>query len=146
MRERTPGVGSSPSRAVRRIVELLDSTDGPTTNTSMRIPEALREAAAIAVGELGAAESTTALTVDALRATLEALVMQVTLDEHYRQHPSARPTLADLAIAAAELDGHPLARDRALLRRAAKQILRRHPDASADDVLLWAEAQGLASA
>lgn len=112
----------------------------------MRIPRALRDAASIAVTELGAAASTTALTADALRAMLEAVVMRAALEDHYRQHPAIRPTLADLAIAAAELDGHPLAQHPDVLRRAAEQVARRHPDADPDDVLLWAEAQELASA
>ena len=48
-------------QAVDRINELLESDMGQTSNTSMRIPTALRDAAAIAVRELGAASSTTAL-------------------------------------------------------------------------------------
>ena len=134
------------SDPLSKITALLDSTDTSTTNTSMRIPNALRDAAAIAVNELGASVSTTALTSDALRGVLEAIVMQASLDEHYRSHPESRPTLAELAIAAAELDGHPLARKPRVLRRAAAQIVSRHPGADADDVLLWAEAQELASA
>ena len=39
-----------------------------------------------------------------LRAAIEAAVMRAALDEHYAQHPKARPDLADIAIAAAELD------------------------------------------
>jgi hypothetical protein len=112
----------------------------------LRTPHALREAASIAVDELGAAETTTALTTAALRSTLEAIVVQAALEQHYQQHPHTRPTLGDLAIAAAELDGHLLARKPSLLRRAAKQIVGRHPEADADDVLLWAEAQQLALA
>jgi hypothetical protein len=127
--------------AIDRIIDLLASEQTETANTSMRIPSALREAAAIAVNDLDAAPSTTALTTAALRTTLEAVVMQGVLDQHYQQHPHARPSLADLAIAAAELDGHPLAGKRAQLRRAAAQIIALHPDADADDVLLWAEAQ-----
>ena len=112
----------------------------------MRIPTALRDAAALAVKELGVAPSATALTTAALRATLEAVVMQAVLDEHYERHPGARPDLGDLAIAAAELDGHPLAAEPERLRRAAAEITAKHPDASPDDVLLWAEARGFAAA
>jgi mannosylglycerate hydrolase len=79
-------------------------------------------------------------------ARLEAIVMQAALDAHYKQHPEARPSLADLAIAAAELDGHPLATQPEELRRAADEIVQRHPDAEADDVLLWAEARAATSA
>lgn len=112
----------------------------------MRIPTPLRDAAALAVRELGVAPSATALTTAALRATLEAVVMQAALDDHYEQHPQARPDLADLAVAAAELDGHPLADDPGQLRRAAAEIVASHPDASPDDVLLWAEARALPAA
>jgi hypothetical protein len=133
-------------RAIDRITKLLDSPAEETTNTSMRLPTALREAAALAVRDLGAAPSTTALTSAALRAMLEAIVMQAVLDAHYEQHPESRPSLADLSIAAAELDAHPLAARPELLRRAATELVRNHPYADADDVLLWAEARTAAPA
>ena len=134
---------SSRTRAIEQINLLLDRTDRETVNTSMRMPVALREAAALAVEDLGAAPSTTALTTAALRATVEAIVMQAVLDDHYREHPDSRPTLADLAVAAAELDGHPLAADPDRLRHAAGELLDRHPGATADEVLLWAEARAV---
>jgi len=124
-------------QAVDRITELLESGIGQTSNTSMRIPTALRDAAAVAVRELGAASSTTALTTAALRASLEAVVMRAVLDDHVRQHPEARPT------AAAELDGHPLAGEPARIRQAAVEVEARHPDAEPEDVLLWAEARAI---
>jgi hypothetical protein len=134
---------SSALQAIDRINELLDSDDEETVNTSMRIPTALREAAALAVQELGAARSTTALTTEALRSTVEAAVMQAVLERHYAAHPGSRPDVAELAVAAAELDGHPLAADPDRIARAAQEIVVRHPDADADDVLLWAEARDL---
>jgi hypothetical protein len=133
-------------KAVEQITWLLDSSDQETANTSMRLPVSLRDAAAVAVRELGVATSTTALTASALRTMLEAIVMQAVLDAHYQQHPQARPDLAELALAAAELDGHPLVGRPELLREAAEEITRTHPDADADDVLLWAEARASASA
>jgi len=126
--------------AIDRINELLDSTDPETVNTSMRIPKALREAAALAVSELGVAPSTTALTASALRSMLQGTVMLAVLERHFEKYPELRPSLGDLAIAAAEMDGHPLAQQPELLRRSAAEVQRRHPDASPDDVLLWAEA------
>ena len=126
---------------IDRIGRLLDAQDDRTVGTSMRIPETLRDAAALAVEHLHVAQSTTALTADALRSRLEAIVLQAALDAHYRQNPRSRPSLGDLAVAAAELDGHPLATRPDVLRRAAEAIARTHPDADADDVLLWAEAQ-----
>src|ERR1039457_7529039 len=138
--------GMEASTAIERINALLDASGPETSNTSMRIPTALRDAAALAVRELGVAPSATALTAAALRATLEAVVMQAVLDDHYDQHPQARPDLGDLAVAAAELDGHPLAAEPERLRRAAAEIVAKHPDASPDDVLLWAEARPLPAA
>jgi hypothetical protein len=126
--------------AIDEINRLLDSDGVETTNTSMRLPVALRDAAGIAVAALGAATSTTALAAAALRTSLEALVMQAALDAHFEEHPGSRPSLADLALAAAELDANPLARTPELLRRAADEVAFRHPGADADDVLLWAEA------
>jgi hypothetical protein len=130
---------------IDRINKLLDIPDLETANTSMRIPTNLREAAALAVSELDAAPSTTVLTMNALRETLEAVVMQAVLDRHYERYPQARPSLAELAIAAAEMDGHPLAAQPELISRSAAEILQRHPDADADDVLLWAEARSAAA-
>lgn len=129
---------------IDRINELIDDDDLETTNTSMRVPRTLRDAAALAVTELGAAPSTTALTTSALRSAVEAAVLQAVLDQHYVEHPDTRPALGDLAIAAAEIDGHPLAGQPERLRRAAAEIVSRHPHANAEDVLLWAEAQALA--
>ena len=133
-------------QAIDRINELLDSADPETVNTSMRIPRALRDAAALAVSELDVAPSTTVLTANALRAALEAAVMQAVLDRHYQEYPESRPTLADLAIAAAEIDGHPLADHPGLIRRSAAEVQQRHPGASPEDVLLWAEARTSAAA
>jgi hypothetical protein len=133
----------SRQKALEQVSQLLDHAGSETSNTSMRLPTALRDAAAIAVGELGVAPTTTALTAVALRAMLEAVVMQATLDDHYERHPDARPCLGDLAVAAAELDGHPLALQPERLRRAAVEIVEGRPHADADDVVLWAEARTL---
>jgi hypothetical protein len=129
-------------QVIERLNELLDSTDTETVNTSMRIPAALREAAALAVKELDVAPSATILAANALRSMLEAIVMQAALDAHYEKYPETRPSLADLAIAAAELDGSPLAERPDLIRQAAADVVRRHPRAEPEDVLLWAEARG----
>jgi hypothetical protein len=131
--------------AIERISGLLDSPALAASHASMRIPTALKDAAALAGSELGVELSAAGLTSDALRATLEALVMQAILDDHYVRYPDSRPTLGDLAVAAAELDGHPLAEDPAGLRRTAAEIVDVHPDASPEDVLLWAEARAYAA-
>ncbi len=128
------------------INRLLDADGGTTVNTSMRLPAALRDAAALAVTHLGVAGSTTSLTAAALRRALETAVMETALETHFESHPHTRPSLAEVALALASQDGSPLADRPELLERAAAQVVAHHPDADADDVLLWAEAQVAASA
>lgn len=128
------------AEAIVQIRQLLGSDMTETSNTSMRIPTALRDAAALAAKELGIAPSATALTTAALRAALEASIMQAALDKHYEQYPELRPDLGDLAIAAAHLDGNPLAEQPDLIRQAAEEISARHPSPEPEDVLLWAES------
>lgn len=128
------------------INRLLDTDDDATVNTSMRLPVALRDAAALAVERLGASPSTTTMTAMALRQALETLVMETALRLHYEQHPEARPSLAEVALALAAQDGSPLAERADLIEAAAGAVVVRHPDADGDDVLLWAEAQLAVSA
>jgi hypothetical protein len=128
-------------QALDEMNRLLDSTDDETVNTSMRLPVALRDAAALAVTQFGAAPSTTALTAAALRHVVETLVMETALELHYLQHPAAQPSLAEVALALAAQDGSPLAERPDLIADAAHAVLQRRADADADDVLLWAEAQ-----
>jgi hypothetical protein len=73
--------------AIDWLNELLDSLDPETASTSMRMPRALRDAVTIAVTELGAAPSATALTGAALRAALEAIALQAALEPPPR-HPT----------------------------------------------------------
>lgn len=129
-----------------QINSLLDADDEATVNTSMRLPASLRDAAALAVEQLGAAPSTTTMTATALRRALETIVMETALRLHYEEHPETRPSLAEVAHALAVQDGLPLADQPELISSAAEVVLARHPDADADDVLLWAEAQLAATA
>jgi hypothetical protein len=131
--------------AIEHISRLLDSDMTETSNTSMRIPTSLREAAALAAKELQVAPSATAFTTMALRSALEAAVTRSALDDHYEQYPDARPDLADIAIATAEIDGNPLAADPERIRQAAAEIAAAHPHPEPEDVLLWAEARAFRS-
>jgi hypothetical protein len=133
-------------KVLDEINRLLDADEGATVNTSMRLPSTLRDAASLAVRHLGVADSTTSLTAAALRRVLETAVTEAALEAHFAQHSHARPSLAEVALALAAQDGSPLAERPDLLERAAAQVLARHPDAGADDVLLWAEAQLAAQA
>lgn len=129
--------------ALSRLLDLLDSTDVATVGTSVRIPVALRDAAITAAG-LGLVGSTTELTVRGLRDLLEAVAQRAVLDAHYEEHPNARPSLAEIALAAAQIDGHPLAGRPALIRRAAAEITATIDDPTPNEVLSY--AAGLAAA
>jgi hypothetical protein len=118
---------------------LLDGldADGPTVVSSVRQPAALKEALKVAVA-LGLDANANDATVRALRDRLEAFAQRRALDAHYVAHPEARPSLAEVAQAAAELDRDPLAEAPALIRQAAKEIVVLRPGATADDVLVYA--------
>jgi len=135
----------SHEEAIDRINELLRSTNPETVDSPMRIPKALREAAGLAVNELGVAPSATVTAANALRNVLEGAVTLAALELHYEQYPEFRPSLADLAVVAAESDGNPLAQQPELIRRYADEVQLRHPDAEPEDVLLWAEARQYAA-
>jgi hypothetical protein len=118
------------------LLDQLDA-DGPTVVSSVRQPAALKEALRVAV-ELGLDATANDATVHAVRDRLEAFAQRRALDAHYAAHPGTRPSLAEVAQAAAELDGDPLAAEPALIRRAAKEIAALRPGAMADDVLVYA--------
>src|SRR5919198_296600 len=101
-----------------RMVELLTSNRDETVGTSVRIPIDLRDAAQ-AAAELGLTGSLTDLVVHGLRKRLDALVNQAVLEQHFKEYPEARPTLAEVAMAGAELDGNPLKDQPELIERAA---------------------------
>ncbi len=128
---------------LERLLDLLDGTPADTVGTSVRLPGNLRDAAVLAT-ELGLVASTTELTVRGLRDALEAFAQRAVLDAHYRTDPGARPTLAEIALAAAEVDGNPLAAKPDLVRRAAGEVGLVKDNAGPDDVLLY--AAGLAAA
>lgn len=95
---------------------------------------------------MGLVESTTELTVRGLRDALDAFAQRAVLDAHYRLHPTARPDLAEIALASAELDGNPLAGHPDLVRRAADDVAALRNDPSLDDVLLYAAGLAVAVA
>lgn len=130
-------------RRLKRFLDLLDATGDETVGTSVRLPANLREAASLAA-EMGLIESTTEVTVRGLRDTLDAFAQRAVLDAHYRSHPDARPDLAEIALATAQLDRNPLAQQPELIRRAAVDVAALKDEPSPDEVLLY--AAGLAAA
>lgn len=87
---------------------------------------------------------TTDLTVRGLRSVLEAFAQRALLDDHYRAHPTSRSDLVEVSLAAAAIDGHPLADRPDLVRRAAEGVRSLVADPTPDDVLAY--AAGLAAA
>ena len=129
---------------LRQLLDLLDQADdGSTVGTSVRLPVALRDAAAVAV-RAGLLPSVTEAAVRGLQAELAAVANRAVLDAHYREHPEARPERWEIALAAAELSGHPLAARPELVRRAADDLVRIVDEPSPDEVLAY--AAGLAAA
>ena len=123
-----------------KLFELLDAVEGDeTVVTSVRQPARLREALKVAV-ELGLDTTANDAAVAALRDRLDTFAQRLALDAHYEAHPGVRPSLADQALAAARLDGDPLADQPDLLARAADEVAALRPNPSADDVLLYAAA------
>lgn len=134
--------GSAMDDRLTKLLDLLDQADDETVGTSVRLPANLRAAAALAT-QMGMVVSVTDLTVQGIRDTLEAFAQRAVLEAHYQEYPEARPTLAQVALAGAELDGNPLAEKPDLVHRAAAEIVEIKPAASPDDVLVY--AAGLAS-
>lgn len=125
-----------------RFLTLMSSSDETTAGTSIRLPENLREASSLAT-EMGYAVSLTELTVKGLRDVLEAISWRLVLDEHYKCHPQARPSLLEVAMAAAAIDGNRIVEQPELIERAAAWIADQHLDADADDVLWLATGMSL---
>lgn len=122
----------------------LKAPTGPSVATSVRLPGTIDEAAKLAVAA-GWASSVTELVVEGLRARLvsqaaseldeqAAQEIREALDEHYAEHPDARPSLPEIVDSAAELEGHPAAAHPALVRRAVEDL---GDDALVEDVLAW---------
>jgi len=133
------------NEAVRQFLDLLDAAErevAPTAGTSIRMPVALRDAAIAAVAA-GLLTSVTDATVQGIRTHLQALANRAVLDEHYREHPEVRPERWEIALATAEIDGHPLVARPDLVRRAATEILATVDDPTPEEILAF--ASGLAS-
>lgn len=128
---------------LERLLDLLDTVDGESVSTSVRLPRALREAAAVAA-EAGLISSASDVTVRGLRAELQLVARRAVLDAHYEQFPETRPDLAEIALMAAELYSHPLANSPDLIRRAAAEIAFHTEQPSVQEVLAF--ASGLAAA
>ena len=126
------------------LLDLLEAADsGTTVGTSVRLPTALRDAAVVAV-RAGLLPSVTDVTVRGLRSELEAVANRAVLDQHYREHPDARPERWEIALATAEISAHPLAAQPQMIRRAADELARIVDDPTPDEVLAY--ASGLAAA
>jgi hypothetical protein len=136
----------SMARAAAEIGRLLAlsfaSIDVELKSTSVRLPAGLHEACTRAV-EAGWAGSVSEILIHgaagALARQVEHVSDRVALEAAYAENPEARPALWEVALAAVQQDGSPLADHPDLLRAAAEAVCGRNPDATVDDVLMWAE-------
>lgn len=127
---------TTPTEALFDALDRLGQHDDGGPTAPLSLPVALVEAlhAAARLG-LGATADTAATAI--LRDAVEAFAQRLALDEHFKTI-GWRPSLTDLAVAAASLDASPLAEDRELLARAAEAVVAFRPDAGAQDVLVYA--------
>jgi hypothetical protein len=103
------------------------------------LPASLHEALKAAV-KAGMNDGPNDALANAMRDRLQAFAQRLALDLRYERFPDARPSLTEMAIAAARHDDHPLAEEPDLLRQAASEVAVHKPDADADDVLICAAA------
>lgn len=83
---------------VDTLLEALDRVGAlPGRSVSAHLDPALADAAKVAVA-LGLSESVSALTGSALHAELRRLTLRATLDAHYAERPTDRPSAADVAL------------------------------------------------
>jgi len=124
-----------------RLADLLASPSDDTAGTSVRLPANLRAAATVAA-EMGYATSIAELSVRGLRDVLEAIALRAALDAHYAEHPGVRPSLVEVALAAAEMDGVVISVEEA--ERAASWLESQGRTPTPDEVVLVAAGIGLA--
>lgn len=123
----------------QRLRELDSRGPIPTTVTSVRLPVPLRDALRLAVDE-GLDATVNEATVEAVRLRLELFLEGRALAAHLAAYPELTPSLQGMAQMAAEVDDHYLRGRADLIARAATEIVRHRPDATPDDVLVYAEA------
>jgi hypothetical protein len=107
-------------------LEELDHA-GEVKATSVRMPESLHHAVAIAT-ELGMAESFTAATNDALAARVRAFARQQALAAHLARFPHDHPELDAVVRRRVSGTDHPAALHEQLTIAAAQRYEQRHPD------------------
>lgn len=129
---------STPAEIVARAMAQL-SGDDDTVVTSVRVPVGLREASRT-LQAAGFISSFNDLLVQGARDRVEALAHRAGLDAHYAEHPHLRPSVAEVALAAARMDANDLDAHPDLIAQAAAELVVRQPSASADDVLAYAAA------
>lgn len=100
---------------------------GDVKATSVRMPEALHHAVAIAT-ELGMAESFTAATNDALASRVRAFARQQALSAHLGRFPHDRPELQAVVRRRVSGTDHPAALHEQLTVTVARRYEQRHPD------------------
>jgi hypothetical protein len=120
---------TTPSGLLDRLVTVLtlaERGEGATRATSLRLPDAVHEAAMLAT-ELGMDPSLTAATSEALLDRVRRFVRTEALAGHLAAFPSDEPELADVALRRASGTEHPAAARPDLVRAVAEVIAQRDP-------------------
>jgi hypothetical protein len=114
---------------LRDLLASLEELDAPgdVKATSVRMPEALHHAVALAT-ELGMAESFTAATNEALASRVRAFARQQALAAHLARFPSDQPDLEAVVRRRVGGTDHPAARHDEVTVAAAQRYAQRHPD------------------
>jgi hypothetical protein len=119
------------------LLQALRAEEEGSKVTSVRRPRSLDAALQAAVA-MGWAPNANEGANRALRDELEAFALGAALDAHLSEHPQLTPDLGGVSVAVAELRHDALADSLDLIRAAAEDIVKVKPDATADDVLVWA--------
>lgn len=115
--------------SLRELLATLDELDraGDVKATSVRMPQALHHAVAIAT-ELGMAKSFTAATNDALTSRVRAFARQQVLADHLTRFPHDEPELDAVVRRRVSGTDHPAALHEQVTVAAAQRYAQRHPD------------------
>lgn len=132
------------SESERAIARLLSGASQGRVNVTVSLSTNLRDAAAIAVDELGAGSCIADLLVRALREYLESVMIPETQLEEHDEVIVPNLSLARDTATYAEQIQSPFACDIEGIWQAAYDVIHLHPGATPSDVLLWLQAQHVA--
>lgn len=120
-------------------LERLDSGDGGSASTSLRVPRPLHDALTAAVA-LGLDDSFNGAAGASIEAAVRAFAKDLALRLHYEEYPEDRPTRAEVAAARLRGTADPLASREDLLVKAEEWLTERGREVSVETVMAVAQA------